>query len=221
MSKFNADEYMNLIPYIGFSSREIEDVIREYKLKFYKTRNERVEWKIKFPSFVLSFYGHIFRKNKIPTQEEFFEYYVEKNKDWFDKQDFDESIMVGLKARLFRTYPSLMRDIHFSKYVYEKLETEAVVYNHDLDVKCGIDLLITNNGEHYGLCLYTDTEIARSVRAKKISKSQKLQNVNYLEVPVDFSGSNSVGDFFLYGNRELDLIKTILTNTTNAVEVEK
>jgi hypothetical protein len=76
----------------------------------------------------------------------------------------------------------------------------------DLDIKDGIDLLVIKDNKINAINLFTDTRRAYKGRSKKVFRHKNYENVNYLELPVQFMGSNKVGEFFLYGNRELQQI---------------
>jgi hypothetical protein len=135
---------------------------------------------------------------------------MSENKIYFEENNFESEILVGLKARIFRTYPSLVRDLHFSLFVKENVEDAQILYNRKLDVEEGIDLLIKRDGIFYGINLYTDTPRAHIGRKKKANRHIQFENVEYIELPVEFNGSFKCGQFFLYGEKELTQIKKII-----------
>lgn len=201
--------YPNLFDSIHLTSEEIENQIRDYPLQFSQVRNKKVEWEMQFPMFLNPFYKFIFLHKRIPQQNEFWEYYISENQVFF-ANIHDAEIMEGLKARAYRTYPSLVRDIHFSFFVKAKFQEASILYNRKLDIEEGIDLLITYNHKFWGINLYTDTARAYQGREKKVFRHSKFDNVEYVELPVEFKGSVKCGDFFLYGDKELDQIKAVI-----------
>ena len=204
------DDYPNQLDLFKLSSTDIESQIKSYALEFSQIRNQEVEWKMKFPIFLTSFYTYIYNKQTIPTQEEFWNAYLIVNKAWFSEYYLDKNKQEALRARVFRTYPSLIRDLHFSKLASERLRDCAVSYNTRLDVEQGIDLVIHQKNMLYGFNLFTQTKRAFQGRNKKVNRHDAFGNVSYHDIPVDFAECKKVGNFFLYGLTEIDIVKSIL-----------
>lgn len=203
MSKiFSVENYSNLLKSISLTSDDIRNQIEGYKLPFPQERNNEVEWGIKLPMFVDSFYAYIVENQTIPTQKEAFDYYLHYNKDFFielNRPDLESGIM----ARAFRTYPSLVRDIHFNKYIEERLGRKCqIIFNTRLDIEEGIDLMIVTKKNNYGVCFFTDTDRANKARIVKKKRHTPFDNVKYVEMPVNFKGSMKVGKYYLYGEKE-------------------
>lgn len=205
---FKSSNYPNLLDKIGLTSSGIRNQIEVYPLEFLQNRNKDAEWNIGFPMFIPSFYQHIIEYGTIPTQETFYANYLELNKTYFAQNKHTQEILTGLKARAYRTYPSVVRDIHFSLYMREILNTTTtVVYNLQLDIEEGIDVMLIHNEAFYGVNLYTQTNRAVSSRTIKEHRHEKFSNVRYVELPVPFNGSIQCGQFFLYGERELNALR--------------
>lgn len=207
MNLLNIEGYPNLLDVVNLTSPEVETQIIDFSLSFPHTRDKRVEWGMKFPMFLYSFYRFIRTNNTVPDQESFWHFYLTDNSDFFDERGFDKTITEALRARAFRTYPSLVRDIHFSLLVNEKANHTEVLYNQDIDVKKGIDLLLKFYDNYYAINLYTGTKRAYTGRAKKESRHVKYANIRYVEFPVKFSDNNKHGQFFLYGETEFQTLK--------------
>lgn len=210
MKIFKKENYENLIPQLDLTLEEICETIETFQLTFIQIKNKLVEWELDLPMFVPSFYDFIINEKKIPSQTQFYENYLKLNTSYFSNNNFDEEIMVAIKARVFRTYPSLVRDIHFAKFLFGKFKKSIVIYNQRLDIEEGIDLMIINNDKHYAINLYTATSRGFLGRKKKKYRHKDFDNVEYIEVPVDFKGSVKCGDFFLYGTKEMNLVITKL-----------
>ena len=204
MQNLDISKYSNHLKLFKITSKEIENEILSFKLTFLKTRNQKAEWEIRFPTFLNSFYKYIYNNKKLPSQEDFFNYYLLNNKKWFSENSFTKEVMLGLKARIYRTYPSLIRDLHFSKLFSEKTNNYQIIYNTNLDVKEGIDLLVIVNKINIAINLYTKTKRALDSRNKKENRHNLYFNIKYIELPVEFNGSVKIGDFFLYGDREIN-----------------
>lgn len=209
-SMLNISLYPNLLDSIAFDYLYAENIIKDYTLIFPQTRNQKVEWGIRFPVFLYAFYDFLQKHQYIPKQEEFYHCYLHDNASFFSSSQIDSEIMSGLRARIFRTYPSLVRDIHFALFIKNTLPLETVIYNQSLDVEDGIDLIIIHNEIPYAINLYTNTRRAYLGREKKKYRHSTYSNIKYVELPVDFKGSKQIGRFFLYAEREKDAIKNIM-----------
>lgn len=179
-------------------------MIENYKLEFLPDKNPAAEWKIEFPMFLKPFYKFLLLKNSLPRQHEFYEYYLNENHAFFEAKDFDKETMSGLKARTYRTYPSLVRDIHFAIFMKAHFCGGEVIYNRKLDYYEGIDLLLVSRARFWGINLFADTDRSRFGRKKKISRHSPFSNVHYIDLPVCFQDHAKCGQFYLYGKNEFE-----------------
>ena len=194
----------NLLDEINIASYEIEEQIKDYELEFLSVRDNQVEWRMKFPIFVRSFYNYILEHKVIPSQSGFFQYYVNENKDSKNIQKLTDHQHEALRARLYRAYPSYIRDLHFGKFLTEKGYFDEVVYNVNMDIKDGIDLLISFGKRKFSINLHTSTSRAKKAREKKKDRHEEH---NYIDIDLEirFNGSKCVGKgkYYLYSYREL------------------
>ncbi|MGV9141398.1 MAG: hypothetical protein ACOC1X_00510 [Promethearchaeota archaeon] len=187
---------------INMDVDSIERKLRKFKLEFIKNKRSDIERKIKFPMFVKSFYNYIDEYANLPTQETFFDYYIQKNKNNKNIKKLNDDQLEGLRARIYRAYPSYIRDLHFAKILQEKTELEEVIYNVELDVN-GTDVLVKENGINYAVNLFVDTKRSNMARIRKKKRHNKDKKYIDVELPLVFNKAREVGDFFLYGKREL------------------
>ena len=102
----------------------------------------------------------------------------------------DRNIQAGndiynaLKARLTRSYPSLVRDMHFACSLKKKRQDLEVFYNPELDVKNDIDTLVIHNGMLKAFVLYVDTFRGNGFRKRKANRHNRFNNVTYYEIPM-------------------------------------
>ena len=160
-----------------------------------------------WPPFVYSFCNVL---HPFPTQAIFWQRYLDDNAHFFEQKQFPPAILQALQARLYRAYPSLVRDWHFALLVREQATTAEVLYNPQLDYEEGIDLLLQWQECLFGIHLYTDTWRAHRGRQRKQTRHTPFDNVHAVELPVNFRGSQPCGDFFLYGQRELRQLQASL-----------
>ena len=216
------ENYVNFFEHL-YSSKELEKIISTFDLKFSKNELKFLE-RYNFDPiyFVYSFYDYLFKHNSIPNQKEFIKFYMESNIDklkegylkdgmeYSKKYKFNykvKDLLDYLKWRLMRTYPSYIRDMHFSILVKEKLSSRDVFYNPELDVKKGIDILIDDK---YKINLYVSTERSEYYRLKKFSRHTPDESLIDIDLPLSFERSKKVGRFFLYNMSHVeDIVKNI------------
>ncbi|NMH87400.1 TaqI family restriction endonuclease [Flavivirga algicola] len=198
-------KYPNLLDKIDLSSSDITNQILNYKLEFYNYRDSKVEWQMNLPMFLDTFYDLIIKNNIIPTQSELWHAYEKVL-----PTDINDSLK-GIKARLYRAYPSLVRDIHFSKYLEEHVINGAkIIYNKVLDVEHGIDIIIDFKNQLYALNLFTKTKRAFLGREKKSHRHIHIDNIVPIDLPLKLQEENKVGDFYLFKEKQLHELKSIL-----------
>lgn len=190
---FNISKYPNLLDRIDLTSRDVEEQIVNYDIEFFDIRNRDVECGIEFPLFVPPFYDYVLKNNKIPTPEQNFKYYLKENKGFFSGYNVSDSIITALYARVMRTYPLLIRDLHFSLMCNE----------FEGDVDRGIDMMFVKNEKFYGVGLYTKTSRGKGFRKSKKEKYLKFKNVGYIDFPINLSRCKEIGRFLLCDEQDL------------------
>jgi hypothetical protein len=206
----NLEKYPNLLDDIKFTYLDIQEQISDMGLFFENHYDEEVEDKLPLPPFINSFYEYVLTYQKLPKQYEWYLYYLKKPE--VKKLINTEKKKNGLLSRMFRVYPSLVRDIHFSLYLREKSKNCHVVYNIELDGEIGIDVLIEYKGGMYGINLYTNTDRAKYYREKKYGRHDEVTNVKTIDIPVEFTEENKFEEFYLYGETQMETIKNFLIN---------
>lgn len=209
-STLDLNKYLNELDKITLTYSEVEIQLEGIHLEFSDIKDPFVEYRLQIPMFVSAFYDFIFDYNKVPTQLEFWEHYQLYNKDFFDDRKFQPSTLEALKARAYRTYPSLIRDVHFNLLLKSRWPGNTVLYNRSLDIEEGIDILIKGNTDFYAVNLFTDTNLAKAAREKKANRHDSYSNLKYIDMPVNFRTSHKKGDFFLYGDVEYEQLKNKL-----------
>ena len=197
----NLDNFLDLT---AFSSEELETQISGYNLSFLQYRNYKIEWEEKLPLFVPAFYDCIKKGGIVPTQNDYWLFYVSENMEELKSKNYKQEEKEGIKGRVYRTYPSLVRDLHFGLYLKEKKYFNSVFYNVTLDIEYGIDLAVeTRKGTKIGFNLFTQTKAAEYARFLKSYRPKKPVGFACYEIPLDFNNCKKCGDFFLYSEREI------------------
>jgi hypothetical protein len=210
MNILDIEKYDNHLKYYDITSSDIEKLCasEKYGLRFYPQDKNDPDYHLaenkKMPSFVMAFYRGIdnrFNHKRVFTQIEFWNFY-KKVYTFFFSKPYSFNLLQKFEGRALRTYPSLVRDLHFMLYVKEKLGIENVIYNTQLDKDIGIDLIIKNDDKLFGIKLMTSTD--RSEKYKKIKdnlRQKEYSNIEFIVIPKQLDG-NQFGDFFLYGEKE-------------------
>jgi len=197
------------------SSKEIEEQIKDYSLKFLAIRDPRVEWGTKFPMFVDTFNLMLKENNQIPSQDEFVERYFRDNAAELRKV-LTESMKKGLEARLRRTYPSFVRDVHFGALLRER--GLDVSYGRDQDVRGGVDQIIKYRGLTFHIHCYVSTK--RGQIGRRIKNRRHDFRGIHLNVEMDLGAESakSVGDFYLYSDEHVDYLIELMNAESETTE---
>ncbi|MES2652036.1 MAG: hypothetical protein V4663_09855 [Bacteroidota bacterium] len=192
------------------------DIIYDNLLSFsYSGTNRIVDQKIEnaiFPPFAQVFYSLIYQFKKLPSEDDFFSEYLKwlkvelKNLHFVYKNE--QYSIDGLKARIFRTYPSLIREIHFYYYLLNSKEFDNVNYSLSKDYFEGIDITIMYNKVKYSLSIHTATNRAKKYKITKNDR-HNYNDVNEIVLSDEFHKLNKFGDFYLLGDFQL---KELLEN---------
>lgn len=186
------------------NSKEIEEQIKGFTLKFIQIRHPTVEWQMKFPMFIDTFNQLIQQKKRIPSQDEFVETYFQFNSKELSSVISDIKIKQALEARLRRTYPSLVRDVHFESLMKER--GLSVLHERDTDVCEGVDHVVMYKETTFRIHCYVNTKIGREGRKIK-NKRHDFHGI-HLDVEMDLGGASAkrVGDFYLYSDDHIDYL---------------
>ena len=185
-------KFENLLDKISFTSQDVEKEIMKNDTISISYRNNKVEWKIRMPSFINSFYSFCISNQRIPSQQEFLDFYLEENpnfKTFYSKQDSE--FRFGVMSRVFRAYYSLIRDIHMCLSLKDKKDFK-VIYNLSADEMLGIDILIEKQKRMYGFNLFINTKNSLEARKKKERRHTININTPSFDIPISFNESKIV-----------------------------
>jgi len=162
------------------------------------TKDFRVE-NAKIPPFIQVFYYLVFKNLEIPSEDLLFNTYVE----WVGGVKNDimrignlELNLEGVRNRMLRTYPSLIRDFHFYIMLNKSQLFESVEYSLFTDYSNGIDLTLSYNKQVYALAIAIETKRASEYLLVKEDRHD-YGNVNKLVLSVPFDELSKVGQIYL------------------------
>jgi len=184
------------------SSKEIEGQIRNYKLNFIGILDERIEWGMRFPMFVDTFDKLVQVSGHIPSQEEFVERYFRDNSSKLSSVLSNERLKRALEARLRRTYPSFVRDVHFCSLLREK--NLQVSHNRDIDVARGVDHIIQYKGKTFYVHCFVGTR--RGKFGRRVKERRHRFTGAHIDVVLNLGAESAreVGDFYLYSEKHVE-----------------
>jgi len=171
------------------------------------SKDPKVE-KAKLPAFALAFYYHLFSQRSIPTEKELFDRYI----TFSGKLEEDQVIIEderyskeGMRARLLRTYPSLIRDFHFYLLLQDSGHFQSVGYSLSKDYYKGLDLSVEHAGIMYHLSVFIQTKRSVEFKEKKYSRHD-YQGINEITVPLSFDSMKKLGSVFVCTNEHVQMV---------------
>jgi hypothetical protein len=172
-----------------------------------KAKSEDAE-KAKLPAFIQVFYYLFFKKLSIPSEIDFYNTYLEwmggiKNgKLIYENLELDPE---GVENRIKRTYPSLIRDLHFLYLLETSRQFDYVEYSMQMDYFNGLDLKISYKTKEYFVSLFIDS--TRGKYFKRIKKERHdYSQIVEIEFNLDFSSLKKVGNIYLLDKSHVELL---------------
>lgn len=190
------------------TSKELEKVISTIPYKGQRRQKDEAVENAKLPSIAESFYQHIFIFG-IPTPEDLIDFYLKKhfsidNSSCTLRTTSQTFTLEGVKARIYRAYPSLIRDFHFYLLCDESKVFQKVYYSLESDLKKGIDVRVTSNNTHYAVALFVETKRSNMYKKKKYSRHDALKMPEICITIDPFDKSSYVGDYALYSTAHVE-----------------
>ena len=208
------------------TSTQVESQIRDYPYSGVKQyRNESLD-NVKIPPIISVFYTILFMQNKVPSSEELISFYTNIFFDFNnDSYQIKPEYRAGkenplfdinsIKARILRTYPSLVRDFHFYLLCCESDYFDNVYYSLKKDFVDGIDVDVVYKGETYGVSLHTKTNKSLFYKNKKYFR-HSYAGIKEIDLTLELNSRKMTGSFFLYDTSHIEkLVKEIQNYKVN------
>ncbi len=163
----------------------------------------------KLPPAIVAFYYFLFKKLSVPTEEEFINAYSEVHEIdltngpvIYREKNYPAA---AVRARLLRTYPSILRDFHFYLLLKESGRFQAVRYSLATDYHKGIDISVVCGDGEFGLSILLNTKRGRYFKKRKTYRHD-YGRVKEIVLEVDFNSLHKCGDFFLLCEHHIDSV---------------
>ena len=194
---------------LHLSSSQLEETVKHYPYKGEKrVVDEQVE-NMLLPPIALVFYSLLYDTDNVPSPDGLIEEYFKQS--YFSyvpndrvSVDYENTTAVcdieSITARVLRTYPSLLRDLHFYLLVNESNCFDAVRYSFKKDYEGKIDIQILHNGKWHNVGLLLNSK--RSL-FYKFKKQFRHKQTDVLYVELDKSDCKMCGDYMLYTEKHI------------------
>lgn len=199
--------------------KKLEEIIRSYPYTGEGRVKDPLVENTQFPPIALTFYSYIYEFDTVPSPEILIDIYL--SQDCFTEGldgtcDVDYGTTKatvnkeGLVARILRTYPSIVRDLHFYLMAVESQLFEGVWYSFDDDYHKGIDIKVMYNRKWYNIALMQNTRRSIFFRNKKKYRHSG-ENSDVITVELDQRKSSRCGDYNLYTAEDVKKVYKIIT----------
>jgi hypothetical protein len=156
-----------------------------------RASSHRFEGKRAIPMMTVSFHRLLFDTGMVPTPDEYLSEYERENSHFLSSMSDDD--MGGIRYRVMRAYPSLIRDIHF---VCGCREIGCPAIRTVRDDIAGIDARIPIENGEVKVRLYYDSPRSKSHRMMKAFAH--VMGPDHHDLGLSKDNSIRIGDFFLY-----------------------
>ena len=201
-----SNKHMSEVREFTLTVDRMEDTISRYPYGGEGLIKDPVVENTQLPPIALSFYSFVYEFDTVPSLEILISQYLsqdcfrEVSEDTYAVKYGETNKTVGkegLVARILRTYPSIVRDLHFYLMAVESQLFESVWYSFDDDYRKGIDIKVKYNHKWYNVALMQNTRRSIFFRNKKKNRHGG-KNADVIVVELDQRKSRRCGDYNLY-----------------------
>lgn len=201
-----SNKHMREVREFTLTVEKMEEIIFHYPYGGEGLIKDPVVENTQFPPIALTFYSFVYEYDTVPSPEALIELYLSQecfrivSDECYELNYGGTKITVskeGLIARILRTYPSIVRDLHFYLMAVESQLFEAVWYSFEEDYRKGIDIKVKHNHKWYNIALMQNTRRSIFFRNKKKHRHNG-KNSDAIIVELDQRKSQRCGDYNLY-----------------------
>jgi hypothetical protein len=203
------NDHIRQVKDLSLTVATLEETLKVYKYSGEGKKKEEVVENLKMPPMTLSFYSYLYDTGKIPTDlslvEEYLNgsafSYIPDGKVEVDYMGVRTVVSLeGLCGRILRTYPSIVRDLHFYLLLKETEIFEAVRYSVKADFEDGVDIKVKFNGKWYNVGLRLTSRRSWEFWKKK---KQRHNPIEIIHITLDDCPSRRVGDYDLFSDHHI------------------
>jgi hypothetical protein len=197
------------------SSKKLEETIKTYPYTGENRIKDPVVENTQFPPIIRTFYSYVYEYNAVPSPDVLVDLYL--SQECFTEVSADHYFVSyestntavskeGLIARILRTYPSLIRDLHFYLMAVESGLFQSVWYSVNDDFTKGIDIRVKYNNKWYNIALLQSTTRSLFFKNKKKNRHPGM-NADLIYVELNQAHSKRCGDYNLYTLYNVEQLK--------------
>ena len=200
----------------NWTVEEIETALKALSYNGQRGVKDELVERSKMPSMAGVFFSLLFLNGEIPSEDLFFEQYLTRCFNRLDRVTCELKAafkgtnkhnifsIQGVRGRVLRTFPSLIRDFHFYVLCSQSGVFERVVYSLATDCLKGLDLEIWHGGKQYFVSLFTNTARSNAFKSQKYRRHE--YGVSEICISIDWTSRNQIGAFWLYGEEHLNQV---------------
>jgi hypothetical protein len=199
-----------MIKHMGIGLKDLEERIAALPYSGERRMVDEFVERARLPNMVETFFVFLFEKGYLPDQDEFVVQYLTQSFQRDENGQYRYNNVAyryeGLKTRILRAYPSLIRDTCFYFMASESGLFEDVSYSLRQDVFNGLDIKVVKDGTPYFVSLFTETKNALKYKKKKY-KRHDYSDIREICITLNpFEPKYRVGHFALYRKEHLDML---------------
>ncbi len=177
-------------------------------------KDERAEQML-MPPLVLSFYQHLFDHGTLPADTALADNYLGHyfaeiphtgiaclKEAYATAGKTKQAAAAGVRNRLYRMYPSLLRDFYFLLLCHESRAFSDVYYSVRQDYSYGYDLVVKRHNQKVYVRLMVETMRSRHYNNRKYTRHD-LTCKNIYELKIRLVPERKLGQFYLYNQDDL------------------
>jgi len=178
-------------------TQKIEEMLESSRFDTFdlcRASSRHFEGKGAIPMMTISFHRHLFENGMIPSPDEYVEEYEKENNDFMMMVGGDD--VEGVRHRVMRAYPSLVRDVHFV-YCCRDMGCHAIRTVRD-DIS-GVDARIPVESGDVKVRLFYDSPRSRS--HKMMKAFSHIMGPDHFDLGISKRDGVMRGDFILYSKQ--------------------
>lgn len=164
--------------------------------QLFKDSSGNFEGKRAIPMMTVSFHRHLFDHGMIPDPDNYLSEYETENSNFLSMVREDD--VQGIRLRVMRAYPSLVRDVHFVSSCREMGCTASRTVRDDID---GIDARIPISEREIKVRLYYESPASRRFKMRKAFSH--IIGPDHYDLGLSRKTCLTVGDFLLYSREDV------------------
>jgi len=206
---------------------EVENHVKTLPYTIYRTKKCAIVEKSLLPPLIKPFYFLVIKNGNVPDEMLFVKTYLKKYFKWLPNNqcqilpEYDSNgagtlyDTLGVKYRIQKTYPSLIRDLHMYLMLVEENKNynlDEIRYSFFADYCDGRDITVKHQGKDTFIHLFLSSFNSNKYRNSKKTTRHSYEGVN-LECGIDKTSCQKKGKFMLFTKSDVLILINKILNT--------